>query len=140
MGDWTLATWFEDTAGSDFWMVCRNGHLWQARLHWYDLDEGFVAGRMNKISTERRQRTLRCSLCQVLKAGNPKIRGITKVHPDYRGVITDAVMLHNGTIEHHHPEQVAKAYRDKDVAEWRAFIALKAIQYSMERRRSRNKV
>lgn len=139
--DWPLAKWWDAHAGEDIWMVCRNGHLWQAVCpYYYDFDDDFVLGRMRKASRARIRAVRKCRMCEVLKeSGFKHLRGITKVCPDWKGVITEARMLADGTIEHHQPAQVAQAYSEEEVKNWAALLALISIQASIERRRKNQK-
>lgn len=129
---WQLLEWFQAHTGKPVWMVCRNGHLWEAVVPWsWDFDEiPSIFQRARDVSTPRSrvQGVTRCSLCQTMKqAGFKKLRGITKVHPDYKGVITGARKLPGGTVEHHHPEQIAKAFSEDAVKDWRACMAFVSL-------------
>lgn len=138
--DWQLRVWFDRQSGDDCWMVCRAGHLWQAQVPYYgdfdDRDTEF-GRRMARPRRERMRRVTRCPMCTVLKETGMRIRGLTFVCPDYRGLITEARLLDGGTIEHHHPEQVAQVYSPEAVKEWRAMLALISLHVSMERRAAR---
>lgn len=129
---WPFLDWYVANKGKPVWMVCRNGHLWQGTVPWsWDL-EGvpsiFERARLGEDTGRDRIRSVtRCTLCKLLKAGNPHLRGITKCHPDWRGVIREARMLANGTIEHHQPKQIDEAYREEDVTAWRVLLAFVSI-------------
>jgi hypothetical protein len=129
VSDYPLLDWLWANQGEEAWMVCRNGHLWQAQLPYVtDYTEDRRSVFFQRRQKERLQRVRVCSLCQVLRqAGNHKLRGVTKVHPDWQRVITGAQLLANGTVEHHHPEQVAQAFSEDEVKAWRAAQALVAL-------------
>lgn len=118
-----LMKFLDRMGGQDIWMVCRAGHLWRATvpMMWEiaDLEPSrHTRQRVNKIR--------RCLLCKVFKDAGGRVRGITKVHGDWLGIIT-AKQLHNGTIEHHKPEQVKQLYSEERVKHWGAAQALIAL-------------
>ncbi len=122
--------YYKARVGEEVWMVCRHGHLWPAKLP-YPED---LAENIPWLSADY----TRCRLCQVLaQASGGKHVGLTKVHPDFGGVITGALKLNDGTIEHHKPDQVTKAYRESYVKDWHAALCLVALITPREPKRRR---
>lgn len=120
--DWPLLDWYRSQRGNLCWMVCRAGHLWEATIPYADE----LYGRAKPTFLPKLYSTksvTKCPTCTMLKQTGARIRGITKVCPDYAGKIR-ARMLNNGTVEHHDPAAVAAVYSDEAAKAWRACLAL----------------
>ena len=135
MSEWPHMVWYKDHVGQKAWFVCRNGHLWLAEVPapWMFYERDQRDPRPVQLIIDKVSKVKKCGLCQVLKAGSAHVRGLTMVCPDFGGVIKARELL-DGTIEHHEPDAVAKAYSVEGVNSWKSVMAMAYLQYSMAER------